>query len=172
MPGPVYLESEDVELRTIERDDLGFLQEMLNDPTVWEGFGAPGPRNHEEMAERFDDQNTGTALLICRDGEPVGRVRLVDVDETWGNAELTCFVSPEAQGKGLATDGARLVIEYAFDYLSVSKITARTFATNGPSQAVLDKLGFTREGTRRDHVYHEGEYLDLYVYGLLERDWH
>jgi RimJ/RimL family protein N-acetyltransferase len=172
MPGPVYLSGDEVELRTIEREDLEFLQEMITDPAVWQGFGAPGPRNYEEMADRFEEQNTGTALVICHNGEPVGRVRLVDIDENWGNAELTCLVAPRAQGEGIATEASRLLVDYGFDYLPVNKITARTFESNDASQHVLEKLGFEREGTLREHVYHQGEYLDFHVYGLLERAWH
>ena len=34
MPGPVFTAAEDVELRTIEREDLGFAQRALNDPDI------------------------------------------------------------------------------------------------------------------------------------------
>lgn len=170
MPGPAYLHGETVELRTIETDDINFLQEMINDPELWQGFGAPGPRNRAEMEERFEEQNGDAALLVCRDGTPEGRVRLVDINEQWGNAELTCYIRPESQGEGLATEACQLLIEYGFDYLPVTKLTARVFESNRVSRNLVETLGFTQEGTLRNHVYHQGEYLDLYVYGLLESE--
>lgn len=171
MPGPVYLSGTEVNLRTIEKEDIDFLQEALTDPEMWEGFGAPGPRNRMEMEERFEEQNTGTALLICRDESPVGGVRLVDVDERWGNAELTCYVVPDSQGRGVASEACRLLIDYGFEYLPISKIVARTFETNQASQKLVESLGFTQEGTLREHVYHGGDFIDFEIYGLLEDEW-
>ena len=170
MPGAVYLRGESVTLRTIEEEDIDFLHEMINNPELWQGFGAPGPRNKQEMENRFEEQNSGVALLICRE-EAVGRVRLVDVDKNWGNAELTCYVAPESQRQGVATEACRLVIDYGFDHLSISKITARIFGSNQSSCGLADKLGFAHEGALQDHVFHDGQYLDLHCYGLLEEDW-
>jgi|SRR6056297_3110438 len=171
MPGAAYLEGDAVTLRTVEREDVDFLHEMLNDPELWQGFGAPGPRSRAEVEERFEEQNGGTAFLVCRDEEPVGRVRLVDVDETWGNAELTCYVAPDAQGRGFATEACELVVDYGFDYRPITKVTARVFESNEASRALVEKLGFIREGTLRNHVFHGGRELDLHVYGLLESEW-
>jgi len=36
---------------------------------------------------------------------------------------------------------------------------------------VIEKLGFTREGTFRDEVFLGGEWEDYYRYGLLESEW-
>jgi len=171
MSGVPYLRGETVTLRTIERDDLEFLHEMINHPDLWQGFGAPGPRSRATVEDRFEEQNTGTAFLVTRDGERVGRVRLVGIDETWGNAELTCYVAPDAQGEGVATEACRLLIDYGFDYLPITKVTARVFESNQEAQRLAESLGFTREGTLRNHVYHEGAELDMYAYGLLEEDW-
>jgi len=33
---------------------------------------------------------------------------------------------------------------------------------------VLEKTGFQREGTLRDHWFRDGRYEDVYIYGLLE----
>jgi RimJ/RimL family protein N-acetyltransferase len=171
MPGAAYLSGDSVTLRTIEEEDIDFLHEMINNPELWQGFGAPGPRSKLEVENRFEEQNTGVALLICHDEESVGRVRLVDLNKNWGNAELTCYVAPDSQRQGLATEACRLVIDYGFDYLPINKITARIFASNQSSQDLADKLGFVHEGTLRNHVFHNGQFLDLHCYGILEEDW-
>lgn len=171
MSGVPYLHGDVVTLRTIEREDIDFLHEMSNTRELWRGFGAPGPRNRTAIEDQFEEQNTGTAFLICTDDTPVGRVRLVDVDETWGNAELTCFVAPDFQGQGFATEACQLVIDYGFDYLPITKITVRLFESNTASQHLLEKLGFTHEGTFRNHVFHDGQELDMECYGLLDQEW-
>nr|WP_295889574.1 GNAT family N-acetyltransferase [uncultured Devosia sp.] len=44
-------------------------------------------------------------------------------------------------GQGLATEGARAVIDYAFDKLGQSEIVAITATTNLPSRRVMEKIG-------------------------------
>lgn len=38
-----------INLRTIEEEDLTFLQEMINDPRVWRGIGRPKPVNRAQQ---------------------------------------------------------------------------------------------------------------------------
>jgi RimJ/RimL family protein N-acetyltransferase len=171
MPGAVYLRGDAVTLRTVEHEDIAFLHEMLNNPALWRGFGAPGPRSEAEIERRFEEQNGGEALLICHDDRPVGRVRLVDIDRDWGNAELTCYVAPDAQRRGFATEACRLVIGYGFDHLPVNRLTARVFDSNRASRELAETLGFEHEGRLREHVFHDGTYRDLHQYGLIESDW-
>ena len=39
------------------------------------------------------------------------------------------------------------------------------------SARVLEKAGMTREGTLRDHGLVRGEWLDAFVYAVLEHEW-
>jgi RimJ/RimL family protein N-acetyltransferase len=57
---------------------------------------------------------------------------------------------------------------YAVDDRGLHRVTARGFETNDASRRVLEKVGFEREGTLRDHYYVDGEYVDAHVYGLLD----
>jgi RimJ/RimL family protein N-acetyltransferase len=175
MPGPEFLAGDTVSLRTVEEEDVEFLHELVNDRRMWQGFGAPNPRSREDVRERIGHDEVPVDLLICRsdgsDADPVGRVRLLDLDEHWGNVELTCSVVPSAQGEGLATDACRRTIDYAFDQFGVNRVFARVFDTNEASTRLVESLGFTHEGALREQVYHCGEYVDMHRYGLLEREW-
>ncbi len=51
------------------------------------------------------------------------------------------------------------------------KIAANVFAFNEPSQALVESLGFTHEGTNREERFADGEYHDVYRYGVLAREW-
>jgi RimJ/RimL family protein N-acetyltransferase len=174
MPGPVFLRGNTVTLRPVERDDLAFLQELINDPDVWPGFGAPDPRNRVAQEQRFEElieQGDEIKLIICHEESSVGRIRLTHINEGWGTAELVCSVAPDEQNQGHATESSRLLVNHAFDSLRLNKLITRVFATNKPSKRVVEKLGFVREGTLRQHVYLNGEYIDMYYYGLLKSEW-
>lgn len=48
-------------------------------------------------------------------------------------------------GKGYATEGARLALDYGFGQLGLDEIVAMTTVTNTPSQKVMDRLGMHRD---------------------------
>ena len=69
----------------------------------------------------------------------------------------------ETWGRGLATEGGRVMLEQAFFAPYVEKAVASTMAVNGPSRAVLAKLGMTHvdtiPGQRGDRIpgWEQGE---------------
>lgn len=54
---------------------------------------------------------------------------------------------PEWWGKGLATEGARVLIRYEFEQCDLEKIVGFTHIENESSQNVLLKCGLARKGT-------------------------
>jgi RimJ/RimL family protein N-acetyltransferase len=170
MPGPVFIEGEDVSLRTIEEEDIPVLQEWITDRRIWRPTGRSWPFNREQEREWFEEVVCGddsVELLISADADPLGVVGLDSVDDESRRAELGYWVAPEHQRQGYGTEAAALLVEHGFDQLGLHKITARVFAFNEPSRRVLERLGFVREGTHRDDVFVDGEFHDTYWYGLL-----
>lgn len=173
MPGPVYLDGDDVTLRTIEREDLDFCQRNANDRRVWRGTGFPGPVTADDEEEWYETVVLGddVHLLVCAGGEPVGVVGLTDVATRSGTAELGYWIAPDAQGNGYCTAASRALVGNAFDERRLHKVTAQVAAFNEASRRVLEKVGFEREGTLREEWYTDGGYVDVYRYGLLADEW-
>jgi ribosomal-protein-alanine N-acetyltransferase len=48
-------------------------------------------------------------------------------------------------GQGLATEGARAVVRYAFTVLNLDEILSFTVPANLPSRRVMEKLGMTHD---------------------------
>ncbi len=46
---------------------------------------------------------------------------------------------------------------------------AKRAKTEGAS--MVDSLGFSLEGTKREACLRNGVFLDVYIYGLLAREW-
>ena len=51
------------------------------------------------------------------------------------------------------------------------RVYAFCFTRNPASRRVLEKLGMTHEGTRREHTLKWGEFLDSEAYAILREDW-
>ena len=68
------------------------------------------------------------------------------------------------------TWAARAICREAFAKLDIVRIYAEPYAYNTGSRRVLEKAGFTLEGTLRRSVYKRGELFDSCIYGLLKEE--
>ncbi|WP_267639282.1 GNAT family N-acetyltransferase [Haloarchaeobius amylolyticus] len=174
MPGPVFTRGDRIELRTVEDEDLPHLQRLRNDPELRVFAGGPPEPFDEPDTEGFLEwlrEDDTMALLACIDGEYVGMVTLKRIQRPHDTADAGVHIAPDEQGKGYATEACSLVLDYAFDQLGLHKVGAYSFDFNEPSQALLEKLGFTHEGRRREERFANGEHHDVHYYGLLAREW-
>ena len=164
MPGATFLSGEAVDLRTVEEEDVPFLQRTINDPRVRRNLMAYAPKNAQQEEEWVE-------ALADRDGVPVGSVGMKEPNEVWGCAEIGYYVDPEHWGNGYATEAVALLVGYAFDERRLHKLSADVLADNEASARVLEKVGFEREGVRREHAFAGGEHVDVLNYGLVVDDW-
>ena len=82
-------------------------------------------------------------------------------------AELGYSLNPSYWGNGYATEAAREVISFGFDYLDLKRIEVGTFLDNYQSQRVCEKLGFIKEGVARNgYIRYDGKIFDKLVYGM------
>ncbi len=190
MPGPAFLVGDRVTLRTVTEADHRLFERAHNEPAFRDGLLFRTPQGSEDVAsfvdERTDDGNVLLVVCVEEDdgggggdaGEadtaagtpvPVGAVSLSEVARE--HATLAYWLVPEARGEGYATAAAGLLVDYAFDTLSLHHLVAWTVAGNDDSQAVLERLGFVEEGRLREHVYWDGAYRDAVYFGLLEGEW-
>ncbi|EMA45858.1 GNAT family N-acetyltransferase [Halococcus saccharolyticus] len=173
MPGEVFLRSERVTLRTVEPEDAELLQRARNDPDLREGllFRSPSTRGEVEafIEESVEGDDESQNLLICVSDEPIGAVDLFDIHRE--SATLAYWLLPDHHGDGYATEAVALVIDHAFDTLGLNHLVAWTIGYNGASQALLGRLGFSHEGTYREHVFRKGEHHDTEHYGILADEW-
>lgn len=172
MPGPTFLRGETVSLRVVDEEDLAFAQRVVNHPDVRAGVGAFGPKTNEDEREWYENQDEDApSFIVFADDEPVGIVGLHVERYPWGYAEVGYMIHPDHWGQGYATDAVRCLVRYAFEERRMNKVGADVYEPNEASRRVLEKIGFEREGVRRNHAFVDGEHVGLYEYGLLAEEW-
>ncbi len=173
MPGPVFREGETVELRTVEEEDVEFLQDVVNHPAVRPHIFRSDPLNRDQERAWVEslDEVDGFHFLVCDDGTPAGICGLNDPVESWGLVEAGYMIHPDHWDNGYATDAVRELCGYAFEERRYNKVTARAYETNPASRRVLEKVGFTEEGRFRAEAFVDGEFVDIHRYGLLADEW-
>lgn len=174
MPGPVFLEGNEIALRTIEEEDLSFLQQAVNDQSVWRPIGSVDPVNAEQEQEFFENVvcNRETVdLLIADDETPAGIISLTPDDAEDDGAELGYWIASGHRRRGYASNAIERMVDYGFQQRGLHRISARVFECNEPSQQLLESTGFTHEGTNREAVFIDGTYQDVYWYSMLEHEY-
>lgn len=121
---------------------------------------------------QFAEEGCGARLVIERgsDGAFLGWCGLSAYNPDFRSATLTYILTEAAWGHGYATEGARALVQWAYDTLELNRVQAEADTRNAASGRVLEKLGFVLEGTLREDCIVNGEVSDSWVYGLLERD--
>ena len=81
--------------------------------------------------------------------------------------ELGYYIARERWGRGYATGAVREICRYIFENTDMQRIYAEPFADNAASCRVLEKAGFTLEGTLRSNAIKSGRIRDTRMYSLL-----
>ncbi len=72
---------------------------------------------------------------------------------------------------GYMTEAVRLVCHFSFVYLDAARAYATAFTSNVASRKVLEKNGFSVDGTLRSHVFKRGEWRDQWFLSILRSEW-
>ena len=88
--------------------------------------------------------------------------------------EIGWRLTADCWGRGLATEGARAVVQHAFESLNLESLVSFTVPANVRSRRVMEKIGMSRESA--DNFEHpklpEGHPLRPHVlYRLSRTDW-
>lgn len=101
-------------------------------------------------------------------GRVVGDLTLIASSVEQACVEIGWVLHPEAQGAGLATEGARALLDLAFDELSAHRVVAQLDDRNTASARLCERLGMRREAHHLEDEYCKGEWTSTLVYALLE----
>ena len=83
-------------------------------------------------------------------------------------AEIGYYIAEPYWGRGIAAKAVREACSYVFQVTNIVRVFAEPFATNTASCRVLEKAGFTLEGTLRKNAVKNGEIIDMKLYSLVK----
>jgi ribosomal-protein-serine acetyltransferase len=115
--------------------------------------------------------NKGFTAGIWHEGRLVGVISYNSID--WENRSVAVgyWLGEEYQGKGLVTAACRALVEHAFFELGLNRVIILCATENEKSCAVAERLGFRREGVRRQAAWLYDRFVDLVSYSALASRW-
>jgi ribosomal-protein-serine acetyltransferase len=127
----------------------------------------------EFIRRSLEQHAKGESLVagIWHAGSLAGVVSFVSINPAVRSAMIGYWLSPQQEGKGIMTRACEALIDYGFGELSLNRIVIRAATDNLRSQAVPQRLGFTREGLERQSEWLNDHFLDMVVYSMLRCEW-
>ena len=164
-------------LRPITVDDAPAMFASLADEESMRLTGTQETFTLEQVqrhCERITSADDRVDYVITRKGDPtyLGEAVLNDID--WENRSANFRIALAGKsifGKGYGTEATRLILNFAFQTLQLHRIELEVYDFNPRAQRVYEKVGFVREGVRRDVLLWEGEYHSAIVMSILEQEY-
>ena len=155
----MLLEGSKCRLRAVEQQDIDFIREQENDPSVWDVSGTVAPYSRYSIENFVAEQQAGIyatrqlRLMIesVADGRCVGMVDLFDFDPVNLRAGVGILIcETEDRRRGYAAEALELLCEYARQTLRMHQLWCGVDESNRASLALFRRAGFVRTGRRRD----------------------
>lgn len=178
MSYPIRIAGRQVVLREFALEDVDDVLAIIGDDkvTTWLSFDSRDRAQAVAMIEGTieraqQEPRTEFYLGVTKldDDRVIGfaRIGLSGVQA----GKLGYAIAAKEWGRGYATDAARSLVTYAFKELSLHRVTAAIGPDNTASMAVVQHLGFAREGELRDHVFTNGRWRDSVLFSILAHEW-
>ncbi|MCK4257780.1 MAG: GNAT family N-acetyltransferase [Halanaerobiales bacterium] len=171
------LKGENIFLRLLEREDLPYRVEWMNDDEISSGITIDGPVSLAKTQAWFqrvvtDDMKRHFVIVDNKTKEPIGMLGIVGIDFRNLKAELYIAIGNKAYwGRNLGSEALQLSLEYSFGELNLNRIYLYTDIGNVRAQHLYEKNGLFKEGILRQHKYHKGKLKDYVVFSILKTEW-
>ncbi len=175
------LEGRRVLLRPVTAADAPALVASLADPEVRRLTGThhafPPGRELEQAGQWYSTRGDHTdrldlAIVERASGDYAGEIVLSDLDpeNRWCSLRVA-LAGSRLFGRGYGTEAIRLVLGHAFETVGLHRVELEVYAFNPRARHVYEKVGFVLEGTKRQALFWDGEWIDAHVMGILADEW-
>ena len=164
------------EIRSWKISDANDLALALNNKKILDNLrdGLPFPYTVTDAAAyinlmRSADKNKTYAFAIVLDDKAIGSIGAFRQDNIHSQtAEMGYYIAEPYWGKGLGTSAVKQACDFIFSNTDIIRIFAEPFAANAASCRVLEKAGFSYEGTLRKNAVKNNTVIDMKMYSFIK----
>ena len=157
-----------INFRRIEKNDCDFINGVRNSCAEY---------LHDNRKFSKDDtlewilKNDPDYYIVLFNDIKIGYIRLSNHSTTNRNIYIGMDLHEDYRGKELSYNAYKLFIPHLFDKQGLNKISLEVLKTNVRAYNLYKKLGFVEEGTKREEIFRNGEYIDSFVMSILKKEW-
>jgi len=177
MEDKVNTENFRVYLRAFELEDYKTTIKWRKDDEIWDMAGSTKYIVSEEYEKKWihdaiwDKNKIWLGVCLKETDELIGFCGVKDIDWINRSAMISYLIGEKKYwGKGYATEANSLLIDFCFNERGLNRIWTTVVETNKASKKVLEKLGFSLEGTVKSAYFRHGNYVNAYQMSLIRSE--
>jgi RimJ/RimL family protein N-acetyltransferase len=167
-----------VTLRAVEESDIKTLHTWANDTDTQNIMGNihfPSSMDyHKEWFNKLKSDHLNQRFAIEVSNELIGLSSIINID--WRNNHAWHGImigNKDIRGKGYGIDAVMATMRYAFDELHLERLDGAMIDYNEASIFFYcNKLGWKKEGIRRNYYFTKGKYWDQIIVGVTKEDYY
>ena len=164
------LETARLYIRNFSPDDADDLQEILGDSETMR-YCEPAysfEKTQKFLREFCIEKGGAFAAVLKRSQKVIGYLLFKPLEDSV--YEIGWIFNREYWQNGYAYEACSALIQYGFRAMGLHKVVAETI-DGVKSVRLMEKLGMKREGVQRSQTKdYAGNWTDLYLYGLLQKE--
>ena len=177
---PAALEGNRVHLRQPRRaDQRTFIAQAKRSRALHRGWvQAPQtPRAFAAYVQRYNcagaaPRDVGFLVVRNEGGALAGAINFSEIVRgAFHSAYVGYYALAPLAGEGYMTEGFALALDFAFRQLRLHRVEANVQPGNRRSIALVERVGFVREGYSRRYVKIAGRWRDHVRFAMLAEDW-
>lgn len=163
-----------MKLRNLEYKDIPYMLEWMRDESINKFFAKDFSRCDEQSQKKFIDESNSvtdiTFAIVEDDDEYLGSISLKNIDYDNKSAEYAICLRSKCIGKNISKPATDLILEYAFNELSLNRVYLNVLSDNIRANKFYQKYGFIYEGEFKESINIRGEFKNLKWYRMLKSE--
>lgn len=170
------LEGNQIYLRPFEPEDFEVFYISLHHPEVRRLTGSPQVFTREKVEVwlkniMMADNRILLMIVSKQTHEVLGDVEINNINLFNHSANIRIALYHEKDfGKGYGTEAMRLMADYAFGIRNLHRLSLEVYEYNKRAIRSYEKVGFQKEGVKREALFYNHQYHDVIQMGLLAKD--
>ena len=160
-------------IRPMTSADVPALKEWMPDRSIYTYWGKDPGKSDKDPSLLFQkaekpSKSFHLGIEEKASGKVIGDfwVYLIENDRM---ASIAIRLASACQGRGYGTEALSAMTAFCFEYTELQRLWTEVDIRNIPSQRILEKCGYTREGLIRQGKM-VNTWCDYYIYGILASD--
>ena len=172
----MLIQNDAVYLRSPRKQDAPAILKSVNNDDIRYLTGTTAIFTLEKIVKHIEEcklDDTRVDFVVCLQGmdKVIGEGGIVELDRVNELGYYRIAMFPEFIGKGYGTEGTKLAVDYAFTTLHLNRLQLEVYTHNPRAQRSYEKVGFVKEGVRRQAVKWRDGYFDEVIMAVLREDW-
>lgn len=167
-------------LRELKRSDIPEINLWRSDQELIGFLGAPFRYIDQEIDEKWFDSylNNRSNTIRCAvvdDAEPneiLGMVALTNIDWVLRSGILHIMIGNSGnRNRGIGTFAVSEILKHAFNDMNLHRVELEVLVSNTRAIHLYEKIGFEREGIKKQAAFKNGNYVDVLCMAILKEKW-